>query len=135
MDRCKDYCGFAIWFAGIGYAALWPLSAVGVGGEPFGAAIVCGRWHDGAIAALCDLPHPFTLPVGVHILGFASAMIVAARLSLRLLDRWRHRPGVIPAAALNLRLPGAIPSRLKPPARRPRPVKPRKQFGLRGVPR
>lgn len=135
MDRCKDYFGFAMWFAGIGYAVLWPLSAIGDDGYPFGASIVCGGSHDGVIAALCDLPHPFTLPAGLHVLGLAAAMAIAARVSLRLLCRWRQRPGTVPAAALNLRLPGAIPARPKPPTRRLRTVKPRKHFGLRGMPR
>ncbi len=135
MNRLQDYCGFVIWFAGIGYAVLWPFSAVGGGGYPFGTSIVCGDKHGGALAALCELPHPFVLPVGLHVLGFAAATMVAARLLLRLIDRWRNRPRVVPAEALNLRLPGAIPTRWKPPARRLRGVKPRKHFGLRGMPR
>jgi hypothetical protein len=130
MNRCRDYLGFAIWFAGIGYAVLWPFSANG-GGLPFGASIVCG----GAIAVLCDLPRLIVLPAGLHALGFAAAMMVAARMLLRLLDRWRLRPDVAPAAALNMRLPGAIPVRAQPPARPSRKVKSRKHFGLRGMPR
>ncbi len=135
MDRCKDYCGFVIWFAGIGYAVLWPFSANGGSGHPFGASIVCDDAHHGILAALCDLPRPFALPVGLHVLGLVAAIMVAARLLLRLLDRWRRRPGVVPAAALNVRLPGAIPTRPPPPGRRLRKVKPRKHFGLRGIPR
>lgn len=135
MNRCRDYFGFAVWFAGIGYAVLWPFSANGAGGYPFGASVVCGRSGGGVIAALCGLPHPFTLAVGLHILGFAAAMTVAARLSWRLIRRWRQRPSAIPAAALSGRLPGAIPARPQPPPRRLPAVKPRKDFGLRGVPR
>ena len=135
MNRCRDYFGFAMWFAGIGYAVLWPLSAIGKGGHPFGASIVCGDARGALVAALCELPHPFALPVGLHVLGLAAVLLVAARVSLRLLDRWRQRPGVVPAEALNARLPGAIPARPRRPAPRLRPVKPRKHFGLRGLPR
>lgn len=135
MNWCRDYFGFAVWFTGIGYTVLWPFSANGGGGHPFGASIVCGDGRGGVMAALCGLPHPFALPPGLHVLGIAAAIMVAARVSLRLLDRWRLRPGVVPAAALNVRLPGAIPARRKPPARRLRTVKPRKHFGLRGMPR
>lgn len=136
MNRCKDYFGFAVWFAGIGYAVLWPFSANGNGGYPFGASIVCGAEHGGIMAALCNLPHPFALPVGLHVLGFAAAVLVTARVSFRLLDRWRQRPEVVPAEALNKRLPGAIPTRSSGKPTRPlRTVKPRKHFGLRGMPR
>jgi hypothetical protein len=135
MDRCRDYFRFAAWFAGIGYAVLWPLSASGDGGYPFGASVLCRDAGDGVIAALCDLPHPFTLPIGLHVLGFAAVMMVTARASIGVLCRWRQRPGVMPATTLNGRLPGAIPARPQSPARRLRTVKPRKHFGLRGVPR
>jgi hypothetical protein len=112
MDRCKDYFGFAMGFAGIGYAVLWPLTAIGNGG------------------------HPFALPVGLHALGLAAVLLIAARLSCRLLRRWRPRASVMPAAALAARLPGALPARArKKPARTVRAVKPRKHFGLRGLPR
>ena len=43
MNRIKDYIGFAIWFAGLGYVALWPVSSPDLDGKPFGASIVC---HD-----------------------------------------------------------------------------------------
>lgn len=136
MDRCKDYFGFVVWFAGIGYAVLWPFSASGEGGYPFGAAIACGHAGDGVIAALCELPHSVALPLGLHLVGFAATTMVAASVALRLLDRWRLRPGVIAAEALNVRLPGAIPARpFRQPARRLRTVKPRAHFGLRGMPR
>ena len=74
MNRCRDYFGFAVWFTGIGYAVLWPFSANGGGGHPFGASIVCGDGHGGVMAALCGLPHPFALPVGLHVLGIAAAI-------------------------------------------------------------
>lgn len=135
MDRCRDYCGFVIWFAGLGYAVLWPLTAVGHSGHPFGAAWICGRTGGGAIAALCRLPHPFMLPVGLHVLGLVAAFLLAARLVRDGLRRWRARPCIIPAASVAVRLPGAIPARPRMPVPRVRAVKSRRQFGLRGLPR
>ena len=136
MNRCRDYFGFAVWFAGIGYAVLWPLSAIGDGGRPFGASIVCGDGSGGVMAALCNLPHPLALPVGLHVLGATAAMLVGARLSCRGLRRLQPRNSVMPAAALNARLPGALPQHApKKPPRPLRPVKPRTHFGLRGLPR
>lgn len=136
MNRCRDYFGFAVWFAGIGYVVLWPVTATGNGGAVFGASIVCGHAAGGVAAVLCGLPHPMALPLGLHVMGFAAAMLVAVRLSCRLLRRLRRRADIIPAAALNARLPGAIPMRA--PRRRVQPLRtvaPRKHFGLRGVPR
>lgn len=136
MERCKDYFGFAVWFAGVGYALLWPFSAIGNSGRPFGAFLVCGRAQDGVVAALCELPHPLALPIGLHMLGFAAAMLVGVRLSCRLLRRLSSRPRVIPAASVNARLPGALAARPSlPPPRRLHTVKPRKHFGLRGASR
>jgi hypothetical protein len=135
MDRCRSYFSFAVWFAGIGYVVLWPLTANGDSGYPFGASVVCGRANGGALAALCGLPHPLTLPVGVHVLGFSAAMLVTVHLLSRLLRRVWLRPGTIPAAALHTRLSRAVLPRPRKPARRLRAVPPRKHFGLRGVPR
>lgn len=136
MKRCRDYIGFAVWFVGIGYAVLWPLTVDGNGGALFGASIVCGHAAGGVEAVLCGLPHPLALPIGLHVLGFTAAMLVAARLSCRLLRRLRPRAEVIPPAALVARLLGTIPmcTRRKP-ARPSRRVTPRKHFGLRGMPR
>lgn len=135
MDRCRSYFSFAVWFAGIGYVVLWPLTANGDSGYPFGASVVCGRANVGALAALCGLPHPLTLPVGVNILGFGAAMLVTVHLLGRLLRRVWLRPGVIPSAALPTRLSRAVLPQPRKPARRLRSVPPRKHFGLRGVPR
>lgn len=61
MNRCTDYIGFAVWFAGIGYAVLWPLTTDGNGGARFGASIVCGHAAGGVAVALCELPRPLAL--------------------------------------------------------------------------
>ena len=41
MNRIKDYTGFATWFCGLGYIALWPLTSPDLGGKPFGASLLC----------------------------------------------------------------------------------------------
>jgi len=135
MNRCKDYFFFAVWFAGIGYVVLWPLAAVGNTSRLFGAALLCGGPGRAVVAALCWLPHPLTLPVGLHILGFAAAMTVGVQLCWRLLRRLRARATVPPATVNRASLSGALPVRPAPaPTRRLRTVKPRKHFGLRGMP-
>ncbi|MGA7974463.1 MAG: hypothetical protein WCA36_16825 [Pseudolabrys sp.] len=135
MERCRDYLSFAVWFAGIGYAVLWPFAALGSDGRLFGASVLCGGSRGGAMAALCGLPHPLSLPFGLHVMGLAAAMTVAARLSCRLLRRQRAHGTIPPAAVISARLAGALPVRPPPaPTRRLRTVKPRKHFGLRGTP-
>jgi hypothetical protein len=71
------------------------------------------------------------LSPGLHAIGVAAAMFVPVRLVLRAVGaRWLAAQTAIrprkPAAVLRL-------SQRKP-AYRHRPVKPRSQFGLRGVP-
>ncbi len=134
MNRCREYFGFTVWFAGIGYAVLWPLTADGNSDRLFGASVVCSP-SGGMLAVLCHLPHPLTLPIGLHVLGFTAAILVAARLSWRLLRRL-HPRRIIPTSALAARLPSALPARPRRKAARPlRPVTPRTHFGLRGLPR
>jgi hypothetical protein len=127
MERCKEYFCFALWFAGIGYAALWPLAAVGDGGHLFGASFICS----GVTTALCGLPHPVSLPLGLHLMGLAAAIAVGMRVCWRLLRRVRARPVSVPATSGFNPLP-ARPSQA--PTRRLRTVKPRAHFGLRGTP-
>ncbi len=133
MERCRDYLYFATWFAGIGYAVLWPLAALGHGGRLFGASVLCGGSPRGLTAALCGLPHPLVLPLGLHLVGSAAAATVGARLSWRLLRRMRARFSAAPIATQSTSV--VLPP--DPPhvsLRRLRAVKPRTQFGLRGVP-
>ena len=138
MNRIKDYIGFAIWFAGLGYIALWPITSPDMGGKPFGAFIICGDTPLGALDFLCHSALPLQLPPNLHVLGFLSALFVMVRLLLYALKR-SHRVVVTPTvdiSALLAHLPGTIPSlRRRKPLRRHRPVKPRAQFGLRGMPR
>jgi hypothetical protein len=78
---------------------------------------------------LLSSPDLWLLPPALHVLGVASAMFVPVRLVVR--TKRRRRAAAHAAAA---RIPGSVP---RSPRRKssypPRPVKPRSQFGLRGL--
>jgi hypothetical protein len=133
MNRIKDYAGFVGWFAGLGYIVLWPITAGDLGGKPFGASVFC---YDGAPSLtdfLCNAAHPLELPPGLHVIGFLSALFVTTRLLMHAIRRARRAASG--TASPSARIPAALaqmPQR-KPGPRRPA-VKPRTQFGLRGMP-
>ncbi len=138
MNRIKDYIGFAIWFAGLGYIALWPVTSPDLGGKPFGASIFCRDTPLGVLDFLCNSALPLQLPPNLHVLGFLSALFVTVRLLQRALNRLRRAVGTRAAnmSALVTRLPDTVtPSPRRKPVRVFRPVKPRTHFGLRGMPR
>ena len=139
MDRLKEYCSFAVRFAGIGYLPLWPLTSNGPGGDLFGASLLCGGTPPALLAGLdwlCRTPHPFTLSPALHALGAASACFVFFCLlcrGLRQLRRLRRRP-----ATASIRIPESLMSEACAPRPRPlvlppRAIKPRTHFGLRGI--
>jgi hypothetical protein len=105
MNRVWDYIGFAIWFAGLGYIVMWLLSS----------------------------PDLLLLPPVLDVIGVASAMFVPVRMLLRVIGRRRAAAGAIPV--VSARKPATV---LRPPRRKPtypcRSVKPRRHFGLRGMP-
>jgi hypothetical protein len=108
MNRLRDYAGFIGWFAGLGYIVLWPVT--------------------GSYSA-----RPLDLPPGLHLLGLLSAVFVAARLLVHAIRRTWNAAGKAAKVQVN-------PAAVAPPvARKPQPVrrvvKPRKEFGLRGVQR
>ena len=108
MNRLRDYGGFIGWFAGLGYILLWPVTAT------YSA-------------------HPLELPPGLHLLGFSSALFVTARLLVHAIKRIRRAVGKVARLQVN-------PAAIAPPVERKlrpvrRVVKPRKEFGLRGVQR
>src|SRR5512140_1301095 len=76
MNRIKDYLGFAIWFAGLGYIALWPVTSPDLGGKPFGASVFCRDTPLSVLDFLCHSAHPLQLPPNLHMLGFLSALFV-----------------------------------------------------------
>ncbi len=67
MNRVWDYIGFAVWFAGLGYIAMW----------------------------LFGSPDHLTLPPTLHAVGVAAAALVPVRLVLRAVSK--RRAGAVPA--------------------------------------
>ena len=104
MNRVWDYIGFAVWFAGLGYIAMW-------------------------LAGPVD---HVTLPPALHALGVASAMFVPLRLVCRAVGRRRAAAGA--ARAVRPRTAASVlrPPRRKSCSPL-RTVKPRRHFGLRGT--
>jgi hypothetical protein len=121
VNRVIDYCGFAMRFVGVGYVALLPLAAPGT------ADGVCQKSVPEPY--LCYLPHVFTLPPGLHLIGLACLSGFGMSVIARQLVRW-WRGRAQRALVLTARMPAAL---IRPRASR-RPVKPRRHFGLRGVP-
>jgi hypothetical protein len=121
VNRVGDYCGFAIRFVGVGYIALLPLAA-----PPPVAKAACQTL---APDYLCYLPHVFSLPPGLHILGIICTGGLGIYLIVRRLSRWRRD-----RAQRTLVLAARMPAALTRPSRRApaRPVKPRSHFGMRG---
>ena len=137
MNRIKDYIGFALWFAGLGYIVLWPVTSPDLGGKPFGASIFCRDTPISVLDFLCNSALPLQLPPNLHVLGFLSALFVAVRLLLYALKRSRRAvgPRAADSSALVMQRPDAVPPPRQKPVRVLRPVKPRTHFGLRGMPR
>jgi len=141
MNKASEYANFAGWFAGLGYVALWPLTASGQSGKPFGASVLC----DGSALTgwLCPSAQPLRLPEGLHALGAAAALFVAVRIAILAIGRIRRQPPpamvdvppsevpIVPIAPA----PAAVARNRRPAPPPRRPVKPRKHFGLRNVPR
>lgn len=129
MNRLCDYLRFAVRFAGLGYLAIWPLSANGSTGALFGASILCRASAPLPLAELCQAPHPLTLSPALHVLGILSAAAAMLLLFCRALRRARCACG----ADATIEIPASLM-----PASPPRPlrslprVKPRSEFGLRG---
>ena len=93
MNRIKDYAGFIGWFAGLGYIALWPVTAADLSGKPFGASILCNNGALNLTDFLCKSAHPFVMPSGLHAIGCLSAVFVSARLLTHAVRRTRRAVG------------------------------------------
>ena len=124
MNRFKDYVCFAIWFSGLGYIVMWPLTSSDYGGRLFGASILCRAGAVAPLDWLCNSAHPLTLPPALHVIGMLSAVSVTLRALLSAIRRSRLRKAS-PARRLARR-------KARRPAAR---VAPRSEFGLRGTPR
>jgi hypothetical protein len=137
MNRIKDYTGFAIRFTGVGYIALWPLSSPSPNGDLFGAPLICRDGSFALVDFLCHSPHPLQLSISLHAVGFLAALFVITQFSLRTILRARRKRArtTVNASTLAARLPAKVlrPRRQKPIGPQ-HPVKPRAQFGLRGMP-
>lgn len=137
MNRIRDYAAFATGYMGLGYIVLWPLSGADPTGTPFGASLVCGDTAWRLLDAICQSEHRLQMPASLHALGLMSTSLVTLRVLLFLLRRCRWACVAPPLDMTTLmgRLPKMTwpPRRVRPQARRA-VVKPRAQFGLRGVP-
>lgn len=132
MNRIKDYTGFVGWFAGLGYIVLWPLTVDNLSGQPFGAAIFCSDSPISVPEILCHAAHPLRMPLGLHALGFMSAVFVTIRLLVYAVRRSWPSGAAPPKERISAVLPPPLPRK---PALPGRYVKPRTHFGLRGMPR
>jgi hypothetical protein len=109
MKRVWDYFGFAVWFLGLGTMAFW----------------------------LIGSPEHQMMSPALQAIGLLAAVLVAVRLALIAFRRWRSHAA---SAALASPQVGRAMQALKPPRPAPVPpslptVKPRRQFGLRNMPR
>lgn len=135
MNRVKDYIQFAVCFAGLGYVTLWPLTAHDGPIAAFEASLICS---DRFLAdAICRLPQPMTLSPGLHLAGLLAATAVVARCAWWRLARLLHFRRAVPGDTARVISRLRILARAGSPASMPirRAVKPRRQFGLRGLPR
>ncbi len=137
MNRVKDYIRFTVWFVGLGYVALWPLT-VHDNGVAVIAAALCGQ-SLAPMDLVCASAPALRLSPGLHLLGQMSAFCVFVRLLLRPLRRFRivrkdgAAPGPSVPSAPAVRWPD-IHRRNHDAAPPPRAVRPRRHFGLRGAP-
>jgi hypothetical protein len=111
VNRCRDYLCFIVWFAGLSYMAMWPLTAHGIGGRGLGA--------------------DWTLPPTLHAAGILAAAFVNMRILSLVLKRLRSRPETPSAITPDLVATRLNSQRWKAPAAS-QALKPRSQFGLRG---
>lgn len=132
MNRVTDYMRFAMWFLGLGYIALWPVTAQDNAFAPMGLSFICGQLA--LPDFLCGTQAGLRLSPGLHLAGMTSSACVLICLVLRpLRRRFRGRANgsakamASPVARLRLGK-----RRAPPPPRRY--VPPRSHFGLRGAP-
>lgn len=139
MNRARDYINFAVKFVGLSYVVLWPVSVTGTSGNVFGAAVVCGGRLGAAMDHLCRLPHLLRLNLGLHFVGAVFAVLAVLHIAARTV-RSRRPPSVGGAAAATAASVAAVKPKMTRFRFRPLPPPrklggPRKEFGLRGVPR
>ena len=137
MIRVRDYVQFAVWFTGLGYIVLWPLTAHDNDIARLGAYLICSDEPLGPVKLVCNPPHALHLSPGLHLLGLMSAICVLFRLLLRQVRGLRRAHGPFGAEtatpAIASRIPAVLPRPARPAPRERtcplRPVRPRKNFG------
>jgi hypothetical protein len=127
MNRIKDYGSFAVWFLGLSYMAMWPLSMPELG--LLAGVGACDQSLTPRV--LCDLAHPVSLPLALHVVGLLAAVFVVVRLLLIALRSSRHTPAG--AADQSAASPPRSFLRLRRPPPTVQRIKGRDHFGLRGM--
>ena len=136
MNRVKEYIRFAVWFSGVGYAGLWPLTAQDDGLAAVNMSFICHPLP--LLDFMCGSRAALHLSPGLHLAGMMSSASVVICVLLRPLRR-RLRPApsatprVTPLQLARLRLVARILPKPAPPPPR-RYVRPRAHFGLRNAP-
>ena len=147
MNRVIEYIRFAVWFVGLGYIVMWPLTAHDNALVQLEASLVCGRTF-GLKDLMCDPHAVLHLSPGLHLIGLLAAIGVVLRLLLR---RFLRAPlpatGESPSPALAVRMAATLERSFGRPSghafgpafgQKPLPplrtVKPRAHFGLRDAP-
>ena len=105
MEKLRDYGGFIVWFIGLGYLAGWAMAPERLA----------------------------TMPASVHAIGLTALAFLPWRVWVWWNGRRLAHP--TPTAEPDVTPPPPAPIRHRRPAPPPKQnVKPRTQFGLRGVP-
>jgi hypothetical protein len=133
MNRVGEYIRFAAWFSGLGYMALWPMTAQDDGSAVM--SIACGQ-SVALLDFICAPRAGLHLSPGLHLAGMMSSGFVLMCLALRPLrwrQRWRARAGSEGAQTLEAIVRLRIGRKSAPPPPH-RYVRPRSHFGLRNAP-
>ena len=133
MNRVRAYINFTVWFVGLGYIVLWPLTVHNSGIATLEGSFLCGGGSFALLDMLCHPAHALRLSPGLHLIGQLSVGCIMLLLLLRPLRRSRRALVALMPRTLATRIPAMLRPRQKP-VPPPRLIKPRKHFGLRGMP-
>jgi hypothetical protein len=126
-NRTKDYIAFALWFAGLSYLALWLVAT-----RDHGLAIC--RSLPPLIHRACEVIRDPALPPGLHAVGLLAVTVVSMHAGWLIVRaarrRWQRKDSPSNPAPVAEPVP---PAEMRWMLRSN--IKPRRQFGLRGVTR